>query len=157
MCLIVIPSNTLTKLVAAAQAVQSLVDDETLSKAYVHSDEDAQAQSVAALDKLAECTAGALAEHKDVSPFIRYRKEAMDETNLSAMSLRHMVRNLFGGGKTGVDLFEYFMNANPLYRRIALEMITSASQRRGDEIDPALVDMFSKIRDRFEHELGGEA
>jgi len=152
MCLIVIPSNTLTKLVAAAQAVQSLVDDETLSKAYVHSDEDAQAQSVAALDKLAECAAGAMAEHKDVSPFIRYRKEALDKTNPTAKGLRRLVLNLYAS-HTGVCLFDYFMNADQLYTRIALEMIASFSQR--DAKDSAFLILARDIWDRFEHELGG--
>lgn len=155
MCLIVIPSNTLTKLVAAAQAVQSLVDDETLSKAYVHSDEEAQAQAVAVLDKLAECTAAALAEHKDVSPFIRYRKEVLDEFNLTAKSLRRLVLNMCDG-KPDIDLCEYFLNADPLYNRIALEMIANYSQRvdKGNEFMPLLAD---QIKARFWHEIGGEA
>lgn len=151
MCLIVIPSNTLTKLVAAAQAVQSLVDDETLSKAYVHSDEEAQAQAVAALDKLAECAAGALAEHKDVSPFIRFKKEALDETNLTAKGLRRLVLNLWNGME-GLNLSAYFWNADPAYTRIALEMIASYSQR--GEKDAAFMDLAREIRDRFEHERG---
>lgn len=155
MCLIVIPSNTLTKLVAAAQAVQSLVDDETLSKAYVHSDEEAQAQSIAAFDKMTECVAGALAEHKVVSPFIRYRKEVLDECNLTAKSLRRLVLNMCDG-KPGIDLCEYFLNADPLYNRIALEMIANYSQRvdKGNEFMPLLAD---QIKARFWHEIGGEA
>lgn len=152
MCLIVIPSNTLTKLVAAAQAVQSLVDDETLSKAYVHSDEEAQAQSVAALDKLAECAAGAMAEHKDVSPFIRYRKEVLDETNLTAKSLRRLVLNLWNGVEA-LSLSALFWNADTLHARIALEMIASYSHRGVN--DAAFMALLSEIRDRFEHELGG--
>lgn len=152
MCLIVIPSNTLTKLVAAAQAVQSLVDDETLSKAYVLSDEEAQIQSIAAFDKLTECAAGALAEHKDVSPFIRYRKEALDEFNLTAKSLRRLVLNLWNGME-GLNLSALFWNADPLHARIALDMIASYSQR--GEKDAAFMDMAREIRDRFEHELGG--
>jgi hypothetical protein len=154
MCLIVIPSNTLTKLVAAAQAVQSLVDDETLSKAYVHSDEEAQAQSVAALDKLAECAAGALAEHKDVSPFIRYRKEVLDEFNLTAKSLRRLVLNLWNGME-GLNLSALFWNADPLHARIALDMIASYSQR--GEKDAAFMALAREIRDRFAHELGDVA
>lgn len=154
MCLIVIPSNTLTKLVAAAQAVQSLVDDETLSKAYVHSDEEAQAQAVAALDKLAECAAAALAEHKDVSPFIRYRKEVLvlDEYNRTAKSLRRLVLNLWNGME-GLNLSALFWNADPLHARIAMEMLASYSQR--GEKDAAFMDLAREIRDRFEHELGG--
>lgn len=151
MCLIVIPSNTLTRLVAASQVVQSLVDDETLSRAYVHSDDEAQAASVAAFDKLAECAASALAEHKDVSPFIRYRKEALDETNPTARSLRRLVRNLYGG-QTGLDLFGYFMYSDPLYKRIALEMIASFSHR-GDE-DYAFHTLAGEIMAQFKHESG---
>lgn len=156
MCLIVIPSNTLTKLVAAAQAVQSLVDDETLSKAYVHSDEEAQAQSVAALDKLAECAAGAMAEHKDVSPFIRYRKEVLvlDEYNRTAKSLRRLVLNLWNGME-GLNLSALFWNADPLHARIAMEMLASYSQR--GEKDAAFMDLAREIRDRFKHELGDMA
>lgn len=155
MCLIVIPSNTLTKLVAAAQVVQSLVDDETLSNAYLHSDEEAQAQAVAAFDKLAEGAAGALAEHKPVSPFIRYRKEVLDEYNLTAKSLRRLVLNMCDG-KPGIDLCEYFLNADPLYNRIALEMIANYSQRvdKGNEFMPLLSD---QIKAKFWHEIGGEA
>lgn len=150
MCLIVIPSNTLTKLVAAAQVVQSLVDDETLSKAYVHSDEDAQAQAVTALDKLAECAASAMAEHKDVSPFIRYRKEVLDETNLTAKGLRSLVLNMYHS-HTGICMFDYFMNADPLYTRIALDMIASFSQR-GDN-DHAFHVLAGEILERFYHEV----
>lgn len=152
MCLIVIPSNTLTKLVAAAQAVQSLVDDETLSRAYVDQEADAQVASVAALDKLAECAASALAEHKDVSPFIRYRKEALDEFNLTAKSLRRLVLNLWNGME-GLNLSALFWNADPLHARIALDMIASYSQR--GEKDAAFMDLAREIRERFEHELGG--
>ena len=155
MCLIVIPSNTLTKLVAASQAVQSLVDDETLSRAYVGSDEEAQAQAVAAFDKLAECAAFALAEHKTVSPFIRYRKEVLDETNLTAKSLRRLVLNL-NDGKTGIDLCEYFQNADPLYNRIGLEMIANYSQRGYK--DAAYIGLLAdEIKAKFWHEFGGEA
>lgn len=154
MCLIVIPSNTLTRLAAAAQAVQSLVDDETLSRAYVHSDDEAQAQAVAAFDKLAECAAFALAEHKTVSPFIRYKKEALDETNLTAKNLRRLVLNLFDG-KTSIDLCEYFLNADPLHARIALEMIVSYSQAHNGA---AFMDPLAReIKARFAHEFGGEA
>ena len=154
MCLIVIPSNTLTRLVAAAQAVQSLVDDETLSKAYVHSDEEAQAQSVAAFDKLAECAAGAMAEHKDVSPFIRYRKEVLvlDEYSRTAKSLRRLVLNLWNGME-GLNLSALFWNADPLHARIAMEMLASYSQR--GEKDAAFMDLAREIYDRFKHELGG--
>ncbi len=155
MCLIVIPSNTLTRLAAAAQAVQSLVDDETLSKAYVHSDDEAQAQAVAAFDKLAECAAFALAEHKTVSPFIRYKKEALDESNLTARSLRRLVLNLYDG-KTGIDLSEFFLNADPLYNRIGLEMIANYSQRGYK--DAAYIGLLAdEIKARFWHEFGDEA
>lgn len=154
MCLIVIPSSTLTRLVAAAQAVQSLVDDETLSKAYVHSDEEAQAQSVAAFDKLTECAAGAMAEHKDVSPFIRYRKEVLvlDEYNRTAKNLRRLVLNLWNGME-GLNLSALFWNADPLHARIAMEMLASYSQR--GEKDAAFMDLAREIYDRFKHELGG--
>lgn len=155
MCLIVIPSNTLTRLVAAAQSVQSLVDDETLSSAYVGQDADAQAASIAAFDRLAECASAALAEHKTVSPFIRYKKEALDETNLNAKSLRRLVLNLCDG-KTGVDLCEYFQNADPLYNRIGLEMIANYSQRGYK--DAAFICLLAdEIKTRFWHEIGGEA
>lgn len=155
MCLIVIPSSTLARLEAAAISVQSLVDEETLSRAYVHSDEEAQAAAVSAFDKLAECTASALAEHKVVSPFILYRKETLDETNLTAKSLRRLVLNMCDGNP-GVDLCEYFLNADPLYSRIALEMIANFSQRidKGNQFMPLLADA---IRVRFWHEIGGEA
>lgn len=154
MCLIVIPSSTLARLEAAAISVQSLVDEETLSRAYVHSDEEAQAAAVSAFDKLAECTASAMAEHKAVSPFIRYRKEVLDECNLTAKSLRRLVLNLWNG-MPGLNLSAYFWNADPLYIRIALDMIASYSQR--GEKDAAFMDLAREIRDRFEHELGDVA
>ena len=152
MCLIVIPSNTLTKLVAASQAVQALVDDETLSSAYVGSDEEAQAQAVAAFDKLTECAAIALAEHKTVSPFIRYRNELLDEFNLTSRSLRRLVLNLWNGME-GLNLSALFWNADPLHTRIALEMIVSYSHR--GEKDAAFMALANEIRDRFAHEFGG--
>ena len=152
MCLIVIPSNTLAKLEAAAISVQSLVDEEVLSRAYVHSDEEAQAAAVDAFDKLAECTAAALAEHKAVSPFIRYRKEALDEFNLTAKTLRRLVLNLWNGME-GLNLSALFWNADPLHARIALDMIASYSQR--GEKDAAFMALASEIRATFEHELGG--
>ena len=152
MCLIVIPSNTLTKLAAAAQTVQWLVDNETLSSAYMLMDTDAQATAVDAFDNLAECARGAMAEHKDVSPFIRYKKEALDEHNLTAKSLRRLVLNLWNGME-GLNLSRLFWNADPLHARIALDMIASYSQR--GEKDAAFMALASEIRATFEHELGG--
>ena len=152
MCLIVIPSNTLARLEAAATSVQMLVDDETLSRAYVHNDEEAQAAAIAAFDKLAECVIASLAEHKTLSPFIRYRVEVLDEFNLTAKSLRRLVLNLWNGME-GLNLSGLFWNADPLHTRIALEMIASYSHR--GEKDAAFMDLARQIRDRFEHELGG--
>lgn len=154
MCLIVISSNTLTKLVAAAQAVQSLVDDETLSRAYVGMDTEAQDKAVVGFDKLTECAAVALAEHKTVSPFIRYKKETLDETNLTAKDLRRLVLNLWNGME-GLNLSALFWNADPHHARIALDMIASYSQR--GEKDAAFMALSSEIRDRFAHELGDVA
>ncbi len=157
MCLIVIPRTTLTKLAAAARAVQSLVDDETLSKAYVHSDEEAQAQAVSAFDKLAECAAGALAEDKAVSPFIRYRKETLDETAHAGKSLRSLVLNLWNGWENGwgLNLSALFGSVDPHHARIALEMIASYSWR--GEKDAAFMALGSEIRVEFAHELGESA
>lgn len=129
MCLIVIDKNTLMKLLAAAGEFEGYTQIES-------------------------CVAAMRDEIKEVSPFLRYRKEVLDDYNTTAKALRRLVLNLWNGME-GLNLSRLFWTADPLHRRVALEMIASYSQR--GEKDPAFMALAGDIRAKFKDELEGEA
>lgn len=129
MCLVLIDKTTLMKLLAAAGEFEGY-------------------------ERMEACVASVREELKEVSPFIRYRKEVLDERNFVAMLLRRLVLNLWNGME-GLNLSRLFWDADPLHRRIALEMIASYSHR--GENDPAFMALAGDIRAKFKDELGGEA
>lgn len=126
MCFIVLQKTAVTRLLGSAQNVQSLLDDGTLFAALQQSTDNSAALAVTAFDVLAENAAAVQAETKEVSPFLRYRKEIMGQYE-TAGHLRKLVLNLWGGRQ--VDLSRLFMNADQHHTKIALDCIVAYTDR----------------------------
>lgn len=126
MCFTVLPARPVQQLVAAAQAIQSLMDAGTIGDAFNEGKPDQINAAIAAFDRLNECTGAMLCEQKPVSPFLRYRQEIMGQYE-TAKKLRDLVMNLFNG-KQGLRLSLLFGFADDHHTRIALECIVSYTQ-----------------------------
>ncbi|UCV02329.1 hypothetical protein [Dechloromonas denitrificans] len=98
MCFTVLPQRPVQQLVVAAQAIQQLIDDGTMTAAFVDafSTPNQTNTVIAAFDRLQECTKALAGEHKQVSPFLRYRREIMDSTPAGAY-LQRFVLSLYSG------------------------------------------------------------
>ena len=143
MCFSVHQTQKVRKLCAAAQHVQALIDDGTMADAFTRGDSEATHTVVTAFDVLA-LNAGQLAnDDKDVSPFLRYRREVLAEGN-TAHQLRALVLNLWGG-RQALNLGALFMGSDDYHTRIALEMI--AGYTRIGERDPQFMALAAEIRD----------
>jgi hypothetical protein len=139
MCFIVVPLTPLRKLVAAAQNVQALIDDGTIPAAFTNPSDHATTLAITAFDVLATNAASVGLQLGGVSPFLRYRREILADGE-SGHGLRKLWANLFGG-RQGLNLSYFFMNADEHHTRIALDLI--ASYTKLGENDPhfmALVD-----------------
>lgn len=142
MCLAVFNLKTVMKLGHAAQHVQKLVDDGTLAEAFGKNKGGEAHECVTAFNLLGEAAAAVGEEYKEVSPFLRYRKEIMGFGN-TPLALRALVLNLWGGRPFNLGLL--FMNADPHHTRIALECI--ASYTHLGENDRHFMNLASEIRD----------
>ncbi|WP_153111520.1 hypothetical protein [Propionivibrio limicola] len=129
MCLSIYTLTNVMKLCLAAQKVQKLIDDGTLAECFGKNRNDEAHECVTTFNQLAESAAAVLEEQKDVSPFLRYRREIMADTQ-TGKHLRDLVLNLAGG--TNVDLAALFSTADTANCRIALELIATASRRAPD-------------------------
>ena len=127
----------------AAQAVQQLIDDGTLAEAFGKNKANEAHQCVAAFNLLQETAAQLLDERKEVSPFIRYRKEILATGDIAG-TLRNLVLNLWNGG--ACNLSYLFRNADPYHTRIALECV--AAYTHHGENDRHFMDLAQLISER---------
>ena len=142
MCFSVYKQSNILKLCLAAQNVQKLIDDGTLPEAFDKNRHGEAHKAVVAFDLLAKAAAVVVDERKEVSPFLRYRKEIMGGGD-TATSLQSVVLNLWGGRHC--NLSTLFMNADPHHTRIALECI--ASYTHHGENDLHFMNLASEIVD----------
>lgn len=143
MCLIVIPQRPIQQLCAAAQQLQSMMDDGTIPAACNGGKPEQLDAAVAAFDRLTEATARVIAEQKQVSPFLRYRQEILGNYD-TASRLRDMVMNLWNGRQANLSLL--FHNADERHTRIALECIASfTGHGENDHHFMALADEINEL------------
>ena len=143
MCFSIHQTQKVKKLCAAAQNIQALIDDGTMADAFTRGDRDATHQVVTAFDVLSLNVGLVANDIKDVSPFLRYRREALADGD-TARHLRDLVLNLWGG-RQGLNLSAIFMGADDYHTRIALEMI--AGYTRLGENDQQFMALAAEIRD----------
>lgn len=125
---IVISKHKLSKLCAAAENIQALLNDGTLGNAFGkidnNSEEDTM-RAVAGFDALQDGVAGINSEIRVTSPFLRYRNEILGDYETAAR-LRAMVMNLWGGRHANLSLL--FHHADEHHTRLALECIVHFTQ-----------------------------
>jgi len=124
MCFSIYRLTSVMKLCLAAQKVQKLIDDGILPEAFNKNRNGEAHECVASFNLLAEAAATVADEHKDISPFLRYRREILADTP-AGEHLRELVLNLAGG--TSVDIFALLTVADVPHTRIALECIAHAA------------------------------
>lgn len=132
MCYSIYRLTNVMKLCLAAQKVQQLIDNGTLAEAFGRNKNGEAHESVVAFNLLAESAATVADEHKDISPFLRYRREILADTP-SGEHLRELVVNLAGGHS--VDLFALFTVADSQQIRIALECIAHAARKPQNAVE----------------------
>lgn len=142
MCLSVFNLKTIMKLGHAAQHIQKLVDDGTLAEAFGKNKSGEAHECVTAFNLLGEAAAAVGEEYKEVSPFLRYRKEIMGGGYTPA-ALRELVMNLWDGREC--NLGALLKNSDQHHTRITLECI--ASYAHLGENDRHFMNMVSEIRD----------
>ena len=143
MCFSVHQTQKVQKLCASAQNIQALINDGTLADALTRSNSHANHLVVTAFDVLSLSAGMVMNDVKDVSPFLRYRREALAD-DATGRQLRALVLNLWGG-RQGLNLSTLFMDADEHHTRIALEMI--AGYTRLGENDPQFMALAAEIRD----------
>lgn len=141
MCYSIYRITSIMKLCIAAQQVQQLVDNGTLAEAFNKNRKGEAHECVTAFNLLAESVAIVADEHKEVSPFLRYRQEILGNYGTAA-ALRSLTMNLWGGSPCRLGAL--FMNADPHHTRIALECIAAYTQR--GENDPHFMKLADDIR-----------
>ena len=143
MCFSIHQTQKVQKLCVSAQTIQTLIDDGTLANALNRADSHALNQVVTAFDLLSLSTGRVINEIKNVSPFLRYRRETLADEAMGSL-LRALVLNLWNG-RPGLSLGELFSNADEHHTRIALEMI--AGYTRLGEKDPQFLALAAEICD----------
>ena len=118
----VIESSRLRRLIAAAQNVQALVDDGRLAEAFRATNIEATHKAVTTIDVLNLATGLVSNDIKEVSPFLRYRREILGESETAA-ALRALVLCLWNGSPC--NLSRLFWTADLHHTRLALECIAS--------------------------------
>ena len=118
----VVETTRLRRLITAAANVQSLADDGTLAEVFRENDATTTHKAVTAFDVLALQANLVANDLKDVSPFLRYRREILGESETAA-DLRALALCLYNGRPC--NLSRLFWNADPHHTRIALECLTS--------------------------------
>lgn len=109
-----------------AQTVQTIVSDGTLAAADREPPHHpAQNRAVAAFDILALSCGRVANDLKDVSPFLRHRREILEPGREDAEQLRALVLNLWNG--TPCNLGALLLGADAHHTRIALECMVSYS------------------------------
>ena len=143
MCFSIHQTQKVQKLCASAQTIQGLINDGTLADALNRSNSDANHMVVTAFDGLLLSAGQVMNDIKDVSPFLRYRREVLADDSIGFL-LRALVLNLWNG-RPGISLGELFSNADEYHTRIALEMIAGYS--RQGEHDRQFMALAAEIRD----------
>lgn len=136
MCYSIYRLTSVMKLCQAAHKVQQLIDDGTLAEAFGRNKNGEAHDCIAAFNLLAETSAAVADERKDISPFLRYRREILADTP-TGEHLRELVMNLAGG--TSVDLFALFTVADQSHTRIALECIAHAANH--PQLDASVLEL----------------
>jgi hypothetical protein len=124
MCFITLPKPPITRLLAAAQNMQALMDNGTFTAALGDGNPEQVNLAISAFDRLAESVTALQGEIKEVSPFLRYRREIME--GVECVFLKPLVLCLWNGRHC--NLSQLFISADGLTTRIALECITSYSR-----------------------------
>lgn len=150
MCFTVLPQRPVQQLLAAANTVQKLMDDGTMTAAFIDAfSKPEQTNTVsAAFDRLQECTKALASEQKHVSPFLRYRREILAET-LAGQRLRMLVLNLYSEAQI-VSLRRIFECCGDHEIRVALECIVYFSAN-GDR-DSQFMTLAMEIAESFNHQ-----
>ena len=139
MCYSIYRLTSVMKLCQAAHKVQQLIDDGTLAEAFGRNKNGEAHESITAFNLLSESAATVADERKDISPFLRYRREILADT-AAGFHLRELVMNLAGGAS--VDVFALLTVADAPHTRIALECITHAANHpNGDSATIELRDL----------------
>lgn len=121
----VLPKQSVSALVTAAQMIQQAMDDGIIGNAFCGDNPDHVQDAVTAFDRLNAAATELASESKIASPFIRYRREILAQGD-TAERLRNLTLNLWGGSQ--VNLSQLFWHADEHHTRIALECIASYSQ-----------------------------
>lgn len=133
MCFIVMSQTPVRKLLGAAQNVQRLLDNGTLPAAFgTEADGDSAQLSAIAFDLLASSTAAVANEQKAVSPFLRFRREIMEDSD-PGDHLRNLVLSFYIGQPSGLDLGAMFRDLSEYHIRIALELIVAYANAGEDD------------------------
>lgn len=136
MCYSIYRLTSVMKLCMAANQVQQLIDNGTLAEAFGRNKNGEAHDCIAAFNVLAETSATVADERKDISPFLRYRREILADT-AAGFHLRELVMNLAGGHS--VDLFALFTVADAPHIRIALELIAHTANH--PNLDGTVLDL----------------
>lgn len=136
MCYSIYRLTSVMKLCLAAGQVQKLIDEGTLAEAFNRNKNGEAHECIAAFNLLQESSATVADERKDISPFLRYRREILAATPIGD-HLRELVMNLAGGHS--VDLFALFTVADPAHTRIALECIAHAANH--PQLDASILEL----------------
>lgn len=139
MCFSIYNQTNVMKLCVAAQNIQKIIDDGILPEAFNKNRNGEAHTSVVAFDALATAAAVVIDERKDVSPFLRYRKEIMGDAQASEW-LRALVLDLCRRDSSIGKLFAY---TDQHYKRIALECI--ASHINSGQNDRHFMELLSDI------------
>lgn len=143
MCYLIVSRARFRKLIGSANNLLSLLNDGTLAEAFSRDPEgNSPVIATAAFDVLAHNVFSICDEQRDVSPFLRYRREIFDGSEVAA-ELRALVLNLAGGAP--VNLGHLLMRTDSHHARIALEMIAGFAHAGGS--DHQFAALASEIRD----------
>lgn len=132
MCHVVVSQTAIRKLLSAAQHLQQLVDDGTIAAATVETAPEAAYRTITAFDVLAETARAVSCEMKAVSPFLRYRREILEDSDAGEY-LRKLVLGIFIGQPSGLDLGAMFRDLSDYHIRIVLELIVSYANGGEDD------------------------
>lgn len=143
MCYLIVRRSRFRKLIGSVHNLLSLLNDGTLDGAFGQAPEgNSPAIAAAAFDMLSCSTTAACEEQRDVSPFLRFRRELLEHSEVAA-DLRALVLNLAQGDP--VNLGHLLMRGDDYHARIALEMI--AGYAHAGACDPQFSALASEIRD----------
>lgn len=119
---ITLNKHPLHALLAAAHNMQNQMNNGSIPAAFGDGTPDQVNDTISAFDNLAACAKRVELADKQISPFLRYRREILGNYTTAA-HLQALVLNLWGGYPS--NLLMLFQVADEHHTRIALELITS--------------------------------